>query len=470
MKKIALLALFPMMLFARDPNTTQAYIEHTAQPTTTPQRVKIEKSVPIFNETELRANQLLTEKLLIQAIYSRRLANMEKLTAIYRDFTHIDPVLLRYAQGKIALLKGNYPKAINDFQTILAKQPNLNTVRIELAIALLYDQQLNQAQAQFEKAKSAEHLPPKVHALIEQYQQHLAKKQEWKFSFSANYVRDGNINRTSKQPNIEQTGYVKQPNLLPQTAHGVHYAFGLQRDFNLFDSHYVSFDNQTQGELYWDNHDYDEITNRTLFGYAYKKSDQTTRLLPFYEKRWKHHRSERWTNGIRLEHAQWFSPHWQLATALEYGKKRYFDLPIYNGSYKLASATLLWLRNPQQFFFVGTDFNQDKTQLKQYSSDTKGIRFGWQREWQALELSSRLTLGYTDRRYKDTAILGGKLNLGRIRHDRVQSANLTLWKRDWHWLGLTPKLQFSYAKHRSNLPSLYAYTDKNINLIIESRF
>ncbi|MEN2827991.1 hypothetical protein LGIHADK_01463 [Mannheimia haemolytica] len=36
MKKIALLALFPMMLFARDPNTTQAYIEHTAQPTTTP--------------------------------------------------------------------------------------------------------------------------------------------------------------------------------------------------------------------------------------------------------------------------------------------------------------------------------------------------------------------------------------------------------------------------------------------------
>lgn len=195
---------------------------------------------------------------------------MEKLTAIYQDFTQIDPILLRYAQGKIALLKGDYAQAIQHFQTILAKQPKLNTVRIELAIALLYDQQLNQAQAQFEKAKSAEHLPPKVHALIEQYQQHLAKKQEWKFSFSANYVRDGNINRTSKQPNIEQTGYVKQPNLLPQTAHGVHYAFGLQRDFNLFDSHYVSFDNQTQGELYWDNHDYDEITKRTLFGYAYK--------------------------------------------------------------------------------------------------------------------------------------------------------------------------------------------------------
>ncbi|MBD4684148.1 DUF560 domain-containing protein, partial [Xanthomonas citri pv. citri] len=70
----------------------------------------------------------------------------------------------------------------------------------------------------------------------------------------------------------------------------------------------------------------------------------------------------------------------------------------------------------------------------------------------------------------DTAVLGGKLNLGKIRHDRVNSINLTLWKRDWHWLGLTPKLQLGYAKHHSNLPSLYAYTDKNANLIIESRF
>ncbi|AHG79678.1 outer membrane protein [Mannheimia varigena USDA-ARS-USMARC-1388] len=35
---------------------------------------------------------------------------------------------------------------------------------------------------------------------------------------------------------------------------------------------------------------------------------------------------------------------------------------------------------------------------------------------------------YTDRRYKGTTVLGSKLNLGKICHDRVQSANLTLWK------------------------------------------
>ncbi|AHG73333.1 outer membrane protein [Mannheimia sp. USDA-ARS-USMARC-1261] len=42
--------------------------------------------------------------------------------------------------------------------------------------------------------------------------------------------------------------------------------------------------------------------------------------------------------------------------------------------------------------------------------------------------SSRFILGDTDRRYKGTTVLGSKLNLGKICHDRVQSANLTLWK------------------------------------------
>lgn len=470
MKKTALLAFFPTLLLADDPLTTPDRLANTAQPTETPQAIAITHAPPIFNEDQLRADQALTETLLTQAIYSRQLSNMEKLTAIYQDFAHIDPLLLRYAQGKIALLKGNYPQAIEDFHAILAEQPTLNSVRIELAIALLYDQQLNQAESQFEKASSAGDLPPAVQQLIAQYQQSIVEKQQWKFHFATNYVRDSNINNTSNSPEIEQTGYVKQPNLLPQSAHGVHYTFGIQRDFNLFTSHYLAFDNQTEGEYYWDNHAYNEINNRTLLGYAYKKSRRTFRLLPFYEKRWQHHQSARWSNGIRLEYAHWFSPRWQLATAFEYGKKRYFDQQIYNGNYKLASATLLWQQQPQQFFFIGADFHRDKTVLKQHSADTKSFRFGWQREWQTLGLSSRLTFAYTDRRYKDIAVLGGKLNLGKIRHDRVNSAGLTLWKRDWHWLGFTPKLQLSYTKHRSNLPSLYAYTDKNADLIIENRF
>lgn len=471
MKKTAFFALFPAFLTAQEPAHTAEHIEHTAQPISAPQQLQQDNhTVTVFHEQALRSDKALTEKLLNTAIFQRQLTNIEKLAEIYQDFSVIDSTLLQYAQGKIALLKGKYSQAIADFRTILATRPDLNTVRIELAIALLQDQQINAASEQFEKAKSAENLPSTVKQLIERYQTQLTKKQKWQFSVSGHYVRDTNINNTSKQPEIENTGYIKQPNLLPQTAHGIHYQFGIQRDFNLSGSHYFSLNHDTEGELYWDNHRYDEITSRTLLGYAYKKSQQTFRLLPFYEKRWQHHSAEHWKNGLRLEYSHWLSPKWQIATAVEYGKKRYFDQHIYNGKYYLASTTLLWLRSPQQHFFAGLDFNQDKTRLKQHGSETKGIRLGWQQEWQALKLSSRLTVAYTDRQYKDVAILGNRLNLGKIRHDTITSTVLTLWKRDWHWHGLTPKLQFSHNNHRSNLPTLYAYIDNNVNLILESRF
>lgn len=469
MKKLTLLTLLPQVLFAQ--NMIPSHIKHIAEPIPVPSQPQYDKQeVAVFDESTLRLDQQLTESLLSKAIYTRQLSNMEKLVSIYQDFPKIDFTLLHYTQGKIALLRGHYTQAIALFRAILAENPTLNTVRIELAIALLYDLQLNAAEEQFDKAMSASDLPPAVKQMIEQYQQTLRQKQQWQFSLSSYYIKDRNINKTSQAAEIEQTGYIKQPNLLPQTAQGIHYQFELQRDFNLSNSHYLTVGNTTQGELYWDNHRYDEITNRTLFGYSYKKNRQTTRLLPFYEKRWKPHHSEHWKNGVRLEHAYWLSPKWQLAAALEYAKKRYFEQPVYNGNYKLASTTLLWLHTPQQLFFGGIDFHRDQTTLKQHSADTIVLRLGWQQEWQTLGLSSRLTLSYSDRRYKDIATLGNKLNLGKIRHDKVNHANLTLWKRNWHWLGLTPKLQLSYTKHRSNLPTLYTYTEKNINVIVESRF
>ncbi|MDY4714036.1 surface lipoprotein assembly modifier, partial [Actinobacillus minor] len=97
-------------------------------------------------------------------------------------------------------------------------------------------------------------------------------------------------------------------------------------------------------------------------------------------------------------------------------------------------------------------------------------RLGWGQEWNLWGLSTRLNLSFMKRDYKDIAKLGGFLSLGKVREDKVYSSSLTLWKRDWHLWNITPKLQFSWKKYDSNLPTLYSYTDKNINLLFETRF
>lgn len=114
--------------------------------------------------------------------------------------------------------------------------------------------------------------------------------------------------------------------------------------------------------------------------------------------------------------------------------------------------------------------NRERVKVRQYSSDTNAVRLGWGREWQTFGLSSRVGLSFSQRDYQDRAKLGGFLDLGKVRSDKVYGVNLTLWKRDWHWLGITPKLQLSWRKHDSNLPTLYSYSDRNVNVVLESRF
>ncbi|OOF47348.1 surface lipoprotein assembly modifier [Rodentibacter trehalosifermentans] len=73
---------------------------------------------------------------------------------------------------------------------------------------------------------------------------------------------------------------------MPQTAHGIAYSLSLGKDFNLGNRYYLAFENELFGKSYWDNHDYDDIYNRTSLGVRYKTAQSTLSLLPFYEKRW----------------------------------------------------------------------------------------------------------------------------------------------------------------------------------------
>lgn len=477
MKKSALilpLVLFSLPGLANTADDTEQKLQHVAKPEV-PQKAlpdishESAQKVVDITEAELLQNYALTQHLLSEAIYSRQADILSQLLAIYRKFPERDRILEKFAQAKWYGLNEQYSPAIALYRDILAEKPDLNAVRIELAILLFQTKQDTAALDQFNKAKSVENLPAPVASLIEVYSNAINERDSWQFGASVYYVSTKNVNNTSDAPEIENTGYVKGDSMKPRAAQGFGFSADISRDFNLFNSHYLSLENNTYGKIYWNSHPDDDISNRTLLGYSYKTASGQFRLLPFFEKRWVGNQSYRRTRGIRTEWNYWFNPNWQLSTALEYGKQNNYDGTAQDGITKLASATLLWLRNPQQFFYIGSDFNREDVLVKQYSSDTKSVRFGWGQEWNLWGLSTRLNLSFTKRDYKDIAKLGF-LSLGKVREDKVYSTSLTLWKRDWHLFGITPKLQFSWKKHDSNLPTLYSYTDKNVNLVFETRF
>lgn len=85
---------------------------------------------------QLEQDPRLTHQLLAQAIYSRNVNLIAELLEVYRRFPERDPIMVLFAEGKIAALTENYSEAIEKYREILSQNPNLNPVRIELAIAL----------------------------------------------------------------------------------------------------------------------------------------------------------------------------------------------------------------------------------------------------------------------------------------------------------------------------------------------
>ncbi|TNG88740.1 hypothetical protein FHQ28_09390, partial [Pasteurellaceae bacterium USgator11] len=193
--------------------TTPESIQNIAHPTAPPQKVEESGQSAVkplqVSRAQLLASPQLTQDWLNLALQQRNAELINQFLAIYRTFAQHDPILVRFAEATLAQLAQDYPLAISRFREILAVNPDLNPVRIELAKSLFHDRQDNAARDQFEKAKSAVGVPVPVVKLIDSYLDALQQRRGWQSSFSAYYLRDSNINNTSSKREIENTGFVK---------------------------------------------------------------------------------------------------------------------------------------------------------------------------------------------------------------------------------------------------------------------
>ncbi|WP_446685340.1 surface lipoprotein assembly modifier [Gallibacterium trehalosifermentans] len=429
---------------------------------------KIKNTNTDFWLNQFKNNKILTEKGLNLAIQERNSNLINKFLPLYLTFPQTDKSLILFAESILAQNNRDYNKAINLLRQILAINPTLNPVRIELAKTLFLNQQNNEAQAQFELVKS-DNLPLAIEQLITLYLEAIQQRNRWYSRFNAYYTQTNNVNNVSSDINIENTGFRKNSSMLPQSAHGIAFNSSVGKDFNLIHAHYLALENSISGKYYWDKHDYTDIQNRLNLGYKHKNAIQQFAILPFYQWRWVGNHRYQQSYGVALEWSHWLNNHFQLSNTFEYAKNYYPQNRELDGHSQLFSTTLLWLPKSTQLFYIGIDALHENTQVKQYSYHTQTLRLGWKQEWN-LGISNQLNFSVSQRKYRDKAVLGGILPLGKIRSDKIYQTSLTLWKRDWQWWNITPKLQFNWKQQISNIPSMYSYTDKNVNLLLEKSF
>lgn len=430
---------------------------HTENITPTSTNTQQTQTIKMSSE-ELLGQPELLQRALDSALHLNHVDAVRFLLPLYRRLPETDPILLQFAQAVVARADGDLSQAINIYRNIIAENPHLTPMRLQLAIVLFDNHEDTAAEDQFEKIRSEENVPTEINQVVNHYLTALQERQSWSFQANVQYVQDSNINNA---PRERDHGNWKTPE--PEAAHGIAYNLEAEKNFSLQQGWYIPLTASLNGKNYWDNHRYDEVTMRVAVGAAYRNLRSQMAVLPYVEKKWYGGQSYANTTGLRLEASHWLHPRWQVLGAFEYGRKHQQQYLYLSGNSYLASGTAVYLASPRQYWLLGVDLGRETAQDKDSTYNRIGIRSGWGQEWDK-GISTFFLVGTAHRRYEDKAWASNDM-----RHDKEYFASASIWLRNLHFYGLTPRLTTTWQRYRSN-HFMFNYEKSKVFIEVSKKF
>lgn len=379
-----------------------------------------------------------------------------------------DKTLYRYALGALRREQSRHGEAVVLYRKIVAEQPDLVYPRFDLGVMLFEDRQYREAERQLQKAQAD--LPPAMRELAGQYAQAAKKAQGWQPVFHVNYEQTDNVNNASPVRQVEWEGLTwhKTEDSLPKSAHGIRYALGVERTYNIVGNHFIRFGLNGSGVHYWDAQDYNEQTVRISAGYRHQNSRQEFGIQPYIEQNWLD--DSRYVShvGVAADYNRRLKERWRMSQYVQFGEKRYQDKEIaerYDSRLTAAGAALSYRISPTALVYGGISGINDDTKEREQASWRYGIHLGGVRQFES-GIGFRANAGYMRREFKAPAELVYRFT----RRDHEYQAGAALWHRKISWRGLTPQLNFRYANIRSNMPAFYSRSSKEWFMSVEKAF
>ena len=391
----------------------------------------------------------------------------EALLPSYEKNPQHDPLLVLYAQSKIALKQNDTGAAVNYLRQIVDEKPDLTPSRFHLARALFADGQMDKAEEEFQRIKADKNLPEPVVQIVDQYLNEMAKQEKWHFDANLYYISDNNVNNSANLPpeKVANCGFMVDCTITyPQAekAHGVGFGLSGRKDTHIKGRYYWRVGANTYGKHYWDNKKYNDITANVSTGLVYRSAQRETVLESYFARRIYGNNGYSKTYGVGVNNSVAMGNRNVLFTALDLSHKEHDQYQYLNGNDYAVSNTWLHRTSPKQYFTIGFDLGKsgakDKSEAYQYAT----IRGSWEMDWQ-WQIKSNFSLGLIRRNYQDINFFGNK------RHDNVYYSKLTLYKKDWHIAGITPRVVASYYKNKSN-QKFYSYKKHQIFLDLIKTF
>lgn len=426
-----------------------------------------EKSVSITKE-ELVKQPDLVVRALLPAVIQGNADNVELLFPIYQKIPaqFHDPILTQWASAIVARKQDKYREAIHLYREILAAQSDILPARLQLAVSLFENNELEASEDQFKKLR-AEKLVPEVQSIIEQYLAAISRKDRWTFGGGFTFLNDPNINNAPKAG----TRYGNWTPPKSESAQGLGFNFNVGKKWSWGNGFFNELRLDTSGKYYWNNRKYNEVSGRGSLGIGFQNAKYTLTVLPFIDqtlyaggsngsttlKRFSR------TMGASTEFSYWLSPKWQLNSSYEYGEQRYAKRKHLNGNYHFVSTGLSYLASSKRYFFGNLNYNRTSTRDADDSFFRRGVTLGWGQEW-GKGLSTRLSVSLAQKRYK-----GPMPIFGITQRNKEFGVQASVWHRAVHFWGITPRLTYNYAKTSSNHP-FYSYDKHRVFMDFSKQF
>jgi len=479
------LPIFLTATHAQEPDDTRRLLEHsTRQQETAREGALLEPAladerptITINGQTrviEHNANDV--GQALFLAVEKRQWNLAAHFLAEYLTLPDYDRLLVHYAQGSLARVRGKYREAESEFRALLAVQPGFLPAWLELARVLFEDYQNRESDQMFAAiAASLDTADPaarRVHNTVSAYRAALSARRNWNGVFALGAIWGDNINRTS----ASQTCLLMLPNgvcvidrKLPDAivSNGYEFEASAGKTLPLSGHHGLYLRALGFGQGWRDHSGYNELNANLQTGYVYRSGRQTLMLAPSFD--YYALGNSALYAGFGL-HGQWswlFSPRSMLQAEADwkgFDYRRQAYAVHYDGVQRSGSVTYLRSFRNGLSAFAGLDMTDNAAPQAFNAWLSRGVRSGLSLQWPA-GFSHTLSLSARQREYGAYSAL-----LGARRKDHELGATLAISASRWAMAGFTPLLTLRHYRVNSNVDWLYRYRRNTLSLKLQRGF
>lgn len=425
---------------------------------------KIATTPPIDSQTLTQQ-----ETLIEQALINEDWQSLSSLLGAYQTMPAFDEILVAYASGAMDRKQGRQAQAIQKYRQILQKDPSLLYVKLDLALMLTENKAFADAVHLFDEIQKDDRASDKVLAIINSIRRDIEHSQKISPSVEFNYESTDNVNNASSDRSIRWLGreWQKDENSLPQSAHGIRYGAGLDKQHNLTGNHYGIGSINGSGVHYWDNPSYNEQSIRTEIGYKYWDIHKHFSLVPFSEQNWLGNNKYSSYVGLSARYGQNIDSANYLQASTSWGQKHYADPKTanrYDSDMLTLSTTISHRLDNGSLLYGGLDGTLEKTQDPSLASTRIGWRGGIIHSFGNLTINANARYAHRQFHAPHTYVYNF------IRKDNEYQAGLSFWHHNISWQGIRPKVNIRYQKINSNMPAFYSRGGSSYFVSLEKAF